>query len=193
MSAEGLPVRAQKLRLARVQLGLTRSELAAGCGCSPTSIGRYEEGACPIKDSRCRSICDAFGIDEVWFMDDAALAGEKAVFVEAIRADGCGGGPAERLRAVYEQSGLSQRAFCRKMGSSLSNLQNVLSGKQSLSRRYAERVEQAFGVGAEWLLLGRDEAKEDACGEEMIRFLKRHPEVRRKIRAMMDAEARKKQ
>ena len=50
-----------------------------------------------------------------------------------------------------------------------------------MTRRFAERVEREFAVGAGWLLYGDEKCKDYPCGDEMIGFLKKNPDVRREV------------
>lgn len=86
--------------------------------------------------------------------------------------------PGDRLRSVLQDSGLSQREFCSKIGASTSMLGSLMDGRRQITQRYAEKVEKAFHVGADWILYGREECKENPCGDEMIAFLKSSPTVR---------------
>lgn len=86
-----------------------------------------------------------------------------------------------RLRKVYEDSGLSQRELCELIGTSTSNLTYLLRGDRKLTIRFAEKIEAAMGIGVDWLLFGGEETKDYPCGDEMILFLKQHPEIRKTV------------
>jgi hypothetical protein len=52
----------------------------------------------------------------------------------------------------------------------------------------AKRIEDACGIGTEWLLHGDEDAKYHPCGQRMNSFLKRHPEARKLVWEMMERE-----
>jgi len=54
-----------------------------------------------------------------------------------------------------------------------------------MTRLYAEKIEKAYGIGADWLLYGREECKDYPCDDEMISFLKSNPQARKKVMEMM--------
>ncbi len=56
--------------------------------------------------------------------------------------------------------------------------------------RYAKKIEDALGIGEDWLMYGKEDAKECPCGEAMIRFLKNHPKLRMEIWEEMQNEER---
>lgn len=60
-------------------------------------------------------------------------------------------------------------------------LKDVLAGRHPMTIQHAKRIEEFLGIGADWLLYGDEDAKECPCGDAMIRYLKKHPDVRREI------------
>lgn len=89
------------------------------------------------------------------------------------------GVPAERLSPqeqgsrvwqIYEDSGLPQREFCEKFGTSTSNLQSIMQRKRKLMVRYAEQIKKALSVCVDWLLFGT--RKQRSICAEMILFWK---------------------
>ncbi|MCC8195483.1 MAG: helix-turn-helix transcriptional regulator [Ruminococcus sp.] len=83
------------------------------------------------------------------------------------------------MRKVYEDSGLSQREFCKRIGAFTTSLTEQLSGKCEITVRFAQRVEKEFDIGADWLLYGDERNKEFPCGEEMVEYLKGDIEMRK--------------
>ena len=62
---------------------------------------------------------------------------------------------------------------------SLANLVEVEFGRRKMTARFAKRIEDACGIGTEWLLHGDEDAKYHPCGQRMTSFLKKHPEARK--------------
>lgn len=188
-----MTVKAGKIYAVRKRLGLSMTAFALRCGYSSSSIFRIERGEYAAGEELCKKICAVYGVNENWLFydentDDSQMFEQEKKYGEQrdktesaeIRTQG------ERLREVFEKSGLSQRDFCEKIGSSTSNLQDLMNDRRKLTARYAEKIEKAFAVGADWLLFGIEEAKEYPCGNEMIGFLKQNPEVRKLVREKME-------
>ncbi len=59
-----------KLRLARVQAGLTRTKAGIASGISDSSIARYERGEAKPKPDRLMALARAYGKPATWFVSD---------------------------------------------------------------------------------------------------------------------------
>lgn len=184
---------------------MNASEFGKNCGYDRSSILAVEQGKREVGEELCERICDRLGVNREWIKDDTDMNGisdcdeEEGFCIERIfvdireGADGIHpgkamdpGGQGERLRRVYESSGLSQRDFCKEAGLTISNMHAVMNGDRKLSARYAEKIENRFGVGVDWLLYGNENTKENPCDSKMIDFLKNHPEIRKAVRKMME-------
>lgn len=132
-----------------------------------------EEGLTPVSEELARRICAECRVSEEW------LSGEENDSM-TLEEDG-GAQRRNRLRKAYEDSGLSQREFAKRTQASTTLLKDVLAGRRQMTIHYAKKIEEAFDIGSDWLLYGDEDAKEYPCGETMIRYLKKHPNVRREI------------
>lgn len=164
----------ERIRELRESLGLRRTEFGRKIGYTYQQIDRTEEGLSPVSNEMARRICAEYGVSEEW------LSGEAESGMERLREDGREQ-RRKRLRKAYEDSGLSQREFARRTHSSVSVLKDVLAGRHEMTIQYAKKIEEFLGIGADWLLYGDEDAKECPCGDVMIRYLKKHPEIRREI------------
>ena len=116
-----------------------------------------------------------YGVNSKWLMDNDN-DDDSQMFTEEKSYDRRGG-PAERLSPqeqgsrvwqIYEDSGLPQREFCEKFGTSTSNLQSIMQRKRKLMVRYAEQIKKALSVCVDWLLFGT--RKQRSICAEMILF-----------------------
>lgn len=165
-----LSIKTKKIIEIRKRLGLTVSKLAIRCGYSVSAITLIEMGEYEAAEDLCRKISIIFGVDYEWLMDDEDLDNTKMFYetsgykqYDAGERGGEKSGQGKRVRRVYEESGLPQREFCSRIGSSPSNLQAIMSGKRPLSLRYAERIEKEYNVGADWLIYGIERSKDYPC------------------------------
>lgn len=182
--------------MVREHLGLSAAAFGRRCGYSGNGILQAEREEYKVGEEICRRIAEAYGVSEEWLLseektdetsrEEAGIPVWKRGNTEEKEKRAVEQG--NRVRQLYEESGLSQREFGVRIGTSTSNLQAIMKGERLLSLRYAERMEEEYGVGADWLLYGREAAKEYPCGREMISYLKHHPEVRKEIWEKMKEE-----
>lgn len=162
-----------KVRQLREGLGLRRTEFGAKIGYTYQQINRVEGGILPVSEEMADKICSEYGVNRDW------LSGKKGAeapeFEEGSRERG------KRLRKAYEESGYSQREFARRTHTSVALLNDVISGRNQMTIRYARKIEETLGVGADWLLYGDEAAKKYPCSESMIKFLKSNPDVREEV------------
>ena len=171
----------ERIRELRMSLGLRRTEFGAKIGYSHQQIVRIEDGLTPVSDEVCRLLCREYGVSEEW------LAREQGAEELHLEEDSLQ--RRERLRMVYKESGLTQREFGEYTHTATSMLNDVISGRKQMTIRYAQKIEDTLNVGTDWLLFGDEAAKDYPCGESMMQFLKKHPEIRKGIWDKMQAES----
>lgn len=168
----------EKVRQLRESLGLRRAEFGAKIGYSSEKIQRVEDGLASANDELCKKICEEYKISMEWFLQDEVDTGKLRENEEELRRT--------RLRQAYMDSGLTHREIAKRSHTSLPMLSEVMSGKKPLTINYAKKIEEPLGVGADWLLYGDEEAKEYPVTETMMKYIKTHPEARKKIKEMMN-------
>lgn len=194
-----ISIKSKKIQRIRNLLNMEYGEFGQECGYNQGTIRLVENGERSVTDELCMNVCDAFDVRKEWLFDDQESTGIDDAPVEKIFNDYYVEDgviyprkalipelQSKRIREVFENSHLIQRDFCKETGWTLSNLQDLLNAKRKLSYRYAERLERRYGVGTDWLLYGDEKSKDDPCNEEMIRFLKKQPEIRKIIKQMMN-------
>ncbi|MCC8080535.1 MAG: helix-turn-helix transcriptional regulator [Lachnospiraceae bacterium] len=169
-----------KIRQLREKLGLRRTEFGARIGCSYLQIERIEDGIIALNDELSEKICREYGVAREWLEGYLEEEPELEESDEKRR---------NRLRTAFEESGLSQREFARQTNTTASMLRDVISGRKKLTIRYAGRIEEAMGIGADWLLYGDEDAKDYPLSDTVIRYMKKHPEIRKDIYRKMEADA----
>lgn len=197
-----IPMRARKIAVLRDLLHLSADRFGVNIGYSGEHILSIERGLYNASDEFCEKAALTYGVDKIWLLEDdipvdPIFYEHSNVSTAAVRSSSAafalddGATPGDRLRSVLKDSGLSQREFCSRIGASTSTLCSFMDGRKQITKRYAEKVEKAFGIGTDWLLYGREECKENPCGDEMIAFLKSSPKVRAIVAKEMEKAARK--
>lgn len=76
---------AEKIRLLRLQKGMTQEELGKACGLQRAAINKYEKGTVVnIKRSVLQKLSDALGVLPVDLLDDEEQAGTDSELMELL-------------------------------------------------------------------------------------------------------------
>ncbi|MCD7833746.1 MAG: helix-turn-helix domain-containing protein [Lachnospiraceae bacterium] len=169
---------ASKIRSLRENLGLRRTEFGLKIGCTYGQVERLEDGLTPLTEELRTKICREYGVNEDWF--DGSSGAPQLEENRDLRR--------KRLKRILEESGLSQREFGKSTHTSASLLNEILSGKKQLTIKYAKKIEETLGVGADWLLYGDEDAKEYPLSDAVIKYMKKHPEIRKEIYGRMETD-----
>jgi len=179
-------VTGDRIRALRARMNISAESFGRRCNISTGYLLRIEEGRYPVTEELFTSILEEFGTPDPGMLrswltgetDDLHINGMPLVNQEESAVG--------RLMQVFQESGLSQREFCKLVGASNSSLSCIFSGKQKFTVNFALKIESKFHVGTDWLLYGDKAAKEYPLSREMMNFLKGNPELRKKIWQMMD-------
>lgn len=155
------------------------------CNISTGYLLRIEEGRYPVTEELFTSILGEFGTPEPEVLCRWLTGGTDDLYINGMLLDNQEESAVGRLMQVFQESGLSQREFCKLVGASNSSLSCIFSGKQKFTLNFALKIETEFHVGADWLLYGDEAAKTYPLTKEMINFLKGNPELRKKIWQLM--------
>lgn len=162
-----------RIRELRESMGLRKTEFGAKIGYTHQQVTRIEEGLTPVSDEARRQICREYRVSEEWLKN--GQGGSKYPVEET------GAERSKRLRQAYEESGLTMREFSRVTHTSLTMLNDVIAGRHQMTVKYAKRLEETLGIGADWILYGDEAAKEYPCDDRMVRYIKKHPEIRKQL------------
>lgn len=169
-----------RIKQLRESLGLRRTEFGAKFGYSHEQVQRLEEGRAALNDGLREKISEEYGVSAAWLNGDSD--GQEPL------AEDSASQRRMRMRMVYEESGLTQREFGKQTHTSTSMLSDVISGRKQLTIRYAKKVEEALGVGADWLLYGDERAKDYPFTDTMMKYIKTHPDIRKEIQESMKTD-----
>lgn len=179
-------VNGKRIRDLRKRMNISAESFGRRCNISANQLFLIEDGKSPVTEALVSRILNEFGSSNSdmllsWLSgetDDLNIRGvplgnqeERAV---------------ERLRQVFEKSGLSQREFCKRLGVSSSNLTYIFAGKQKFTENFARKIESEFKVGADWLLYGDETAKNYPLTDYVIYYLKSNEELRKMIWQMVE-------
>lgn len=86
------------------------------------------------------------------------------------------------MKETRLQQNLRQIDITLKSGIPKSIISRIERGDNISYETYSKRLAEALNVGEEWLLTGEERNKEYPVNEDMVEWLKNHPEKRMVIR-----------
>ena len=90
-------------------------------------------------------------------------------------------GVGERIKEIRTENSLSQEQLGEILGITRQMVSQIENEKSKLTNPIAEKIEKHLGYGTEWLMTGNERNKECPVGEEMVEWLKEHPEMRKQV------------
>ena len=162
----------QRMRLIRKRKNLTQRGMGQILGMSGATVCQNENGVFSGM-KYLEHFAEKMQISRNWLLTGEGESGvEKSLDQRT---------PAQRLIEMRQDMGLSQTALSRKIGVQSTSISLIEHERISMSAKFAQRVEDELGIGADWLLYGDESQKRWPCSGRMIDYLRRHPEERRKI------------
>ena len=169
-----------RFRQIREYYGLSQAQFAQKIKMSPGYISNVETGRCNISVKTINVICEVFPINEDWLTN-----GEGKMFTEESEEHPVDkNGIAYRVKTVRIQTGLTQEEFGKRIGYSKMQIHAVEKGKVTPSNQFLEKIVREFKLNNDWMFrgVGSMEPKESGVDEQLINWLKEHPEVVRELR-----------
>jgi len=173
---------AQKTTFLRNHLGITSANFALRCGYSAPYLRQIETYKHIPDEEFLITVAKVFCISLDWLKDDTQGEAEFTSNNENVIT------PNQRVRMIRQETGLTLAEFAFKIGGDQATLSKIENGKNPLTLRMAKRIEKAYNVGSSWILYGEERNRYCPVGEEMIEYLKDHPDLRYEIRNRMDKE-----
>lgn len=175
-----------RINLVRKKLNYTLKQMAKLTGYSFSFLLAVKEGHAASFEFYDR-FCRATGTRMEWLLDGTGAMGS---LIRGFDYAGISG----RLKELRAERQLSQLQLSKLSGVSqptISRIEKITldgSGKGIITERQLQKLADACSVDYDWIVFGDENAKEIPCNDEMVTFLKRHPEIRRQIYRQMQEE-----
>lgn len=165
-----------RIKQIRVHFGLFQAQLAQRINRTPGLISLVETGKCALSPETVKDICAVLPISEEWL-----LTGHGEM-TSAAPVDK--GSVKERIKQVRKDKGLTQEEFASSLGCSTLQISFLETERTNYSDKIVSKITSVFGVSREWLLTGVGEmySPPEELDEELITWLKEHPEVIRELK-----------
>lgn len=168
----------------RHKLGVSQIAFSKAAGISNSQMRRIEAGTAVLEEQIIKNICETYHVDPRYFEGTVDL--DEAVVVEDVEKKRTEIGT--RLRQLRQDRKKTLKELSSIIGLSESQLCMIEKGDHNLTKKRAVEIAKALGVGAEWLLTGDERNKEYPVDEDMIEWLKDHPEKRVVIKEWMKSD-----
>lgn len=174
------------LMAVKKELDLTYDDIADATGVRAATVSRYFSGKMKIPATWKRKFCETYNVDEEWFFQRDG----EPVFTEPVDAvitrDASGAGA--RVAQMRKELGIGQQKIYELLGITQTMYSRIENGHSKLTMENAQKIEDAFGIGTEWLLYGDEGKKKYPVGNRMVEWLWENEEERKRIWDLMRDE-----
>ena len=166
-----------RIKKIREHFGLTQAQFAQRINKSYALISLVETGKKNFSGKTLEKICSTFSVNESWLRTgEGTMTDSFPVDKENIKV---------RIKQVRKEKNLGMEKFASSVGCSKQLISFIESGKISPSNLLISNISSAFNVNRDWLLTGVGEMhgnQEKELDDELIIWLKKHPEVIRELK-----------
>ena len=180
----------ERIKEVRHYLGLTQEAFAVRINKTSGFISNVETGRCGMSDTVLKTVSSMFGVNYEWLKTGKGYMFVSGEEISAVDKEKMG----ERIKIVRKRSGLTQEEFADRIGFHKNQVHYVEVGKSYPSDDFLWKVSSRFNISIDWLKTGTgDMAAEpiDRVDEELINWLRQHPEVVNELRARGGLDLRK--
>ena len=167
-------------------LGLTLKNIGASTGVTDATVSRYISGVMEITDEWAEKFCGAYHVDIEWLRSGSGEPVFTGQVDEAVTKDASDAG--KRLVEMRHELGLLQKDVREVLNLTHTAYSRIENGHARLTEENAQKIEDEYGIGSEWLLYGDEEKKKYPVGRRMIKWLWENEEERMRIWKLMREE-----
>lgn len=169
-----------RIEVIKNDLGLSLSEMSKQMGYAHNQMFRLLHHEIQQTPSFIDKFCKTFNVNYDYLVDGKGkkfLVKPKLYKKKEIK---------KRLKELRNEEDIT--LYSTRVGIYPSNYKKIESGETKLTEKSAERIAEANDISIDWLMYGDELSKDYPINKEMIEFLKRNPEQRKKIRKLMKKE-----
>lgn len=169
-----------RVKQIREYFGLSQAQFARKIDRTSGFIANVETGRVKMSDDTVDVVSRIFGVDRDWLVfgtGEMFSSGKETVHID--REGAC-----NRVKMIRKHAGLTQENFALSIGYSRM-LIHFIEVKESMpTNEFLSKVSSVYEVSYNWLLTGEGEQKagEAVVDDKLIEWLKKNPEVVRRLR-----------
>lgn len=170
----------ERIETIKEDLGLSLSEMSKQMGYAHNQMFRLIHREIQLTPSFIETFCATFNVNIDYLLDGKGkkfLIQPKQYKKNEIK---------KRLKELRNDEDVT--TYSLKINIYPSNYRKIESGETKLTEKSAIKIAEANDVSVDWLLYGDEESKIYPVNKEMLEWLNKHPEHRKKIRKLMESE-----
>ena len=169
-----------RLEVIKDELGLSLSEMSKQLGYAHNQMYRLVHREIQLTPSFVETFCKTFNVSIDYLLDGKGkkFTVEPKLYKEV--------NIKRRLKELRGDEDI--KTYAERVNIYTSNYKKIESGETKLTEKSAEKIAETNGVSVDWLLYGDELSKENPVDQEMISWLKSHPDQRKKIKKLMESE-----
>ena len=171
----------------KTALNLTMAKIGDATGVSGATVSTIIHGKRIANPEWPDRFCEAYHVDKDWLYHgtgDPVFLSEATSLEKRDSSDAC-----KRLKEFRKQLGLKQYMFSDRLGVSRQTYSNIELGQAKLTNRMAEKIENEFGIGSEWILYGDEGKKDHPVCSRMIDYLWNNESERERLWKLMTSKS----
>ncbi len=160
--------------------GLSQAQFAQRINKSPGFISNVEKGRSEVSEKTINAVCSAFEINKNWLVTGKGDMLAKGQLISKVDKETVG----LRIKQFRKQKGLTQQEFADAIGYSKRQVYCVETNKVTPSNDFLRKIATCFNINYNWILtgVGNIEASEAIVDEELIKWLKKNPDVVKELK-----------
>ncbi len=157
----------EKLKLIRLEKGLSTYDLSELTGIPQSTISKMENGKRKLETDSLRKLSEVLNISISAFFDEEKINENKNISLiltqdETIKLS-------DRIKDLRKQKGWTQADLHKKTGISMGMIGGIENGTRNPSDKSINKIAEAFGVSQDWLKSGKE--KSDTLIEDFLNRL----------------------
>ncbi|SCJ98923.1 HTH-type transcriptional regulator immR [uncultured Clostridium sp.] len=157
----------EKLKLIRLEKGLSTYDLSELTGIPQSTISKMENGKRKLETDSLRKLSEVLNISISAFFDEEKINENKNISLilaqdETIKLS-------DRIKDLRKQKGWTQADLHKKTGISMGMIGGIENGTRNPSDKSINKLAEAFGVSQDWLKSGKE--KSDTLIEDFLNRL----------------------
>ena len=176
------------LNTVKTVLALSLTKISATTNKALSIVGCYFRGEKNPPEEWINTFCAVYCLNKDWLINgkgEPVFTGKPALSVVLKSSQNAGA----RVRAVRKKAKLTQTEFGKRLGLSRVGVYSIERNSTNLTPFSAAKIEEEFNVGADWLMFGDEDKKDNPVSEKLIKWLWTKPEVRARLWEEMERDS----
>ena len=165
-------------------LDLNATKIARATGVTRQTVSSIMSGKMEASPRWVEAFCVAYHIDREWLEKGNGEPVFTGIVTTADTKDASEAG--KRLVEMRMSLGIPRKEIYEMLGITQTMYSRIENGHVGLTVENAKKIEDAYGIGAEWILYGDEGKKRYPIGNKILDYLWNHEEERKRLWEMVE-------